>query len=258
MVNEASAGGLLDTAFTFSRPLVDGHVDVRSLARVAARGPPPRPGGVRRLGSRARDGRPGRAVRVRGGLRRDRAPRQPRAAVVPPAVPGPGRVRDACPCRSRLASVRTRLETGAGFDVMRGLWGRVLRSRVALVRRFGAGDVTTRLAALEASRDVVDRSILAVLPAVLSGLVAGARAVHLRRRPRRARAGLRVVHDRGDHAAGVADRPGADRGSTRRRVPSTASCSRCWSRSPRSGSPAPSRARSWPGRPGSRRPSVAG
>ncbi len=173
VVTEASAGGLLDTAFTFSRPLVDGHVDVRSLARVAARG--------RRRDLAAYVG--WAAVLATAGLAVPFAS----GVVFDEIVPRGNRERlwylllclvlvafATVPVQITLASVRTRLETGAGFDVMRGLWGRVLRSRVALVRRFGAGDVTTRLAALEASRDVVDRSILAVLPSVLSGLVAGA------------------------------------------------------------------------------------
>ena len=171
-VTAANAGGLLDTAFTFSRPLVDGHVDVRSLARVAARG--------RRRDLAAYVG--WAAVLATAGLAVPFAS----GVVFDQIVPRGNRDRlwylllclvlvalATVPVQIALASVRTRLETGAGFDVERGVWGRVLRSRVALVRRLGAGDVTTRLAALEASRDVVDRSILAVLPAVLSGLVAG-------------------------------------------------------------------------------------
>ena len=172
VVTPDNAAGLLDTAFTFSRPLVDGHVDVRSLARVAARG--------RRRDLAAYVG--WAAVLATAGLAVPFAS----GVVFDQIVPRGNRDRlwylllclvlvalATVPVQIALASVRTRLETGAGFDVERGVWGRVLRSRVALVRRLGAGDVTTRLAALEASRDVVDRSILAVLPAVLSGLVAG-------------------------------------------------------------------------------------
>ena len=172
LVTEARAAGLLDTAFTFSRPLVDGIVDVRSLGRLAARGR------RRDLGAYAGWA----SVLATAGLAVPLAS----GVVFDEIVPRGNRDRlwylllclvlvalATVPVQVTLASVRTRLETGAGFAVQRGLWGRVLRSRVALVRRLGAGDVATRLATLEASRDVVDRSILAVVPSVLSGLVAG-------------------------------------------------------------------------------------
>jgi ATP-binding cassette subfamily C protein len=77
------------------------------------------------------------------------------------------------PVQLALAASRTRLETRAALDVQRGIWGRILLSPVALVRRLGAGDTAMRLSALETARDPIDQTILSVLPALLTGLLAG-------------------------------------------------------------------------------------
>jgi ABC-type bacteriocin/lantibiotic exporter with double-glycine peptidase domain len=171
-VDQGVSDGLLDTAFTFSRPLVDENLDERAVGRSALRV-------VRRevgayVGWAAVLALAGLAVPFASGV------------VFDEIVPYGDRERlwfllatlvlvalATLPVQVALASVRTRLETEAAYDFLPGLWGRVLRSRVGLVHRLGAGDVTNRLAALEASRDGVDRSVLAVLPAVLSGLLAG-------------------------------------------------------------------------------------
>jgi ABC-type bacteriocin/lantibiotic exporter with double-glycine peptidase domain len=77
------------------------------------------------------------------------------------------------PLQLALTSSKTRFETTASLDVQRGIWGRVLVSPVTLVRRIGAGDLAMRLSALEQARDPVDTTVLSILPALLSGLLAG-------------------------------------------------------------------------------------
>jgi ATP-binding cassette subfamily C protein len=177
LVTADVARGLLDTAFTFSRPLVDGEVDERSVGRSAYQGARRELGAY--LGWAAVLAAAGLAVPFASGVVFDEiVPQGDRsrlwfllATLVMVALA-------MLPVQVALASVRTRLETGASYDLLRGLWGRVLRSRVSLVRRLGAGDVTNRLATIEGARDAVDRSMLAMLPAVLSGLLAGLVLLH--------------------------------------------------------------------------------
>ena len=146
------------TAFTFRRPLVEGGPSTR--ARWAGS---PREDAAETW-RRTPAGRrcslccwPGGAIRLRGGLRRDRATRRTATRLwYLLLVPGPRRAGHGCRCRSRWrrwahppGDDRRRLRRPA-----RACGGGCCAQRVALVRRLGAGDVATRLASLEASRDV--------------------------------------------------------------------------------------------------------
>ena len=171
-VDERAAGRLLDAGFVFSRPLLDAEVDERAVARVAVAG--------RRRPIAAYVGWAtvlavsGLAVPFASGV------------VFEQIVPDADRTRlwyllaalllvalATLPLQLALTSSRTRFETAASLDVQRGIWGRVLASPVTLVRRIGAGDLAMRLSGLETARDPIDTAVLAVLPALLSGLLAG-------------------------------------------------------------------------------------
>jgi ATP-binding cassette subfamily C protein len=78
------------------------------------------------------------------------------------------------PLQLVLTAARTRFEAAAAFDLQRGIWGRVLRSPLSLVKRIGAGDVAIRFGALESARDPIDETVLAPIPGLLSSLLAGA------------------------------------------------------------------------------------
>jgi ABC-type bacteriocin/lantibiotic exporter with double-glycine peptidase domain len=171
-VDATLASGIVDAGFVFNRPIVEERVDRATLGRLAT-------------------GRHGRtigwyaswaAIVAAAGLA------VPFAAgvVFDSIVPAADRQRlwyllaalvlvalATLPIQVAMTSARTRWETTAALDVQRGLWGRVLLSPVRLVQRVGAGDLAMRLAALETARDPIDQTVLAVLPSLLSGLLAG-------------------------------------------------------------------------------------
>lgn len=171
-VDERVAGGLLDTGFVFSKPLLDPEVDQRTVARIAARGR--RPAISSYVGWATLLALSGLAVPFAAGVVFDEiVPNADRArlwyllaALVLVALA-------TLPLQLALTAARTRAETTASLDVQRSIWGRVLVSPVTLVRRIGAGDLAMRLSGLETARDQVDASVLTVLPALLSGLLAG-------------------------------------------------------------------------------------
>lgn len=66
---------------------------------------------------------------------------------------------------------RTRLEAVAMVRFQRGLWGRVLRSPVALVQRIGPGDLAVRFASIEGSRSTIEQAVLGALPTMMSAVV---------------------------------------------------------------------------------------
>jgi len=171
-VNSTTAADILPTGFVFSRPLDDDHVDGRSLLRAATNG---RGRLIRSyLGWSVALAAAGLAVPFSSGV------------VFGDIIPAGDTTRlwhlvvalvlvalATLPLQLALTSARTRAETVAALDVQRGIWGRVLRSPVELVRRIGPGDLAMRLAALEAARDPIDVAVLSALPAVLGGLFAG-------------------------------------------------------------------------------------
>jgi NHLM bacteriocin system ABC transporter ATP-binding protein len=171
-LDERVAAELLDAGFVFSKPALEAEVDERALARIAVH----RRG--RAIGTYVGWGVvlavSGLAVPFASGVVFDQiVPNDDRtrlwyllAALVLVAVA-------TLPLQLALTSARTRFETTASLDVQRSIWGRVLASPVTLVRRIGAGDLAMRLSGLEAVRDPIDASVLMVLPALLSGLLAG-------------------------------------------------------------------------------------
>ena len=76
------------------------------------------------------------------------------------------------PLSLALTAARVRLEAAAAYEVQRSIWGRVLRSPVSIVDRFGAGDLVMRIWALEAARDPFEQAVLGAAPALVAGLVA--------------------------------------------------------------------------------------
>jgi NHLM bacteriocin system ABC transporter ATP-binding protein len=171
-VDATVAGGLIDVGFVFSKPIVDGNVDTRTLARIALRGR--QRAFARYVGWAAILAASGLAVPFASGVVFDQiVPNSDRArlwyllaALILVALA-------TLPLQLALTSSQTRFETSGALDVQRGIWGRVLLSPVTLVKRVGAGDLAMRLAALETARDPVEKAVLSVLPALLSGLLAG-------------------------------------------------------------------------------------
>jgi NHLM bacteriocin system ABC transporter ATP-binding protein len=171
-VDQTIADGLLDAGFVFSKPLTDDPVDTRTLARIAASGRRRAIAGY--LGWSAVLAASGLAVPFASGVVFGQIVPQADlarlwyllAALVLVALA-------TLPMQLALTSAQTRFETTAALDVQRGIWGRVLRSPVTLVRRVGAGDLAMRLAALETARDPIENTVLSALPTLLSGLMAG-------------------------------------------------------------------------------------
>lgn len=171
-VDERVADGLLDAGFVFSQPVLDGEVNPGTVARIAVAG--------RRRPIAAYVG--WASVLAIAGLTVPFAS----GVVFEQIVPHADRARlwyllialilvafASLPLQLALTSAKTRFETTASLDVQRGIWGRVLASPVTLVRRIGAGDLAMRLSGLEVARDPFDATVLSVLPALLSGLLAG-------------------------------------------------------------------------------------
>jgi NHLM bacteriocin system ABC transporter ATP-binding protein len=171
-VDERVASGLLDAGFVFSKPLLDAEVDERTVARTAVAGR--RRPIVSYVGWATMLAISGLAVPFASGV------------VFKEIVPAADRTRlwyllialvlvalATLPLQLALTSSKTRFETSASLDVQRGIWGRVLSSPVTLARRIGAGDLAMRLSGLENARDQIDTTVLSVLPALLSGLLAG-------------------------------------------------------------------------------------
>jgi NHLM bacteriocin system ABC transporter ATP-binding protein len=171
-VNTQAAAQLLDSGFVFAKPVIDAEVDERTLARIAVAGRRQAIGSY--VGWSILLALSGLAVPFAAGV------------VFNQIVPNSDRSRlwfllgalvlvaiATVPLQLALTASRTRFETLASLDIQRGLWGRVLVSPVTLVRRLGAGDLAMRLSGLEAARDPIDSTVLAVLPSLLSGLLAG-------------------------------------------------------------------------------------
>jgi len=171
-VGGSTAEGILDAGFVFSRPLVDDDVDRARVGRVAV---------ARRgsaiatyLGWSALVAATGLAVPFASGV------------VFKSIVPHQDKTRlwfllgvlviiaiAKLALQVAAAAARTRVESTASLDIQRGIWGRILVSPVALVRRLGAGDTAMRLSAAEMARDPIEQTILSALPNMLTGLLAG-------------------------------------------------------------------------------------
>jgi len=75
------------------------------------------------------------------------------------------------PVQMAQTAAATSLEASVSLKLQRGIWGRVLRSPIALVKRLGPGDLSMRLAALETARDPIEQSIIGALPVIIASLV---------------------------------------------------------------------------------------
>jgi ATP-binding cassette subfamily C protein len=75
------------------------------------------------------------------------------------------------PVQIAQTAASTRLEASVSLNLQRGIWGRVLRSPVTLVKRLGPGDLVMRLSALEMARDAMEQSVIGALPVVIGALV---------------------------------------------------------------------------------------
>lgn len=75
------------------------------------------------------------------------------------------------PVQMAQTAAATSLEASVSFRLQRGIWGRVLRSPVALVKRLGPGDLSMRFSALEMARDPIEQSIIGALPVIIASLV---------------------------------------------------------------------------------------
>ena len=135
-VNERLAGQLLDTGFVFNKPLLEAEVDEHVAVQTAV-------AGRRRVlgtyvGWATLIALSGLAVPFAAGV------------VFDQIVPNGDRARlwfllatlvlvalATLPLQLALTSAQTRFETGASLDIQRGIWGRVLASPVTLVRRLG-------------------------------------------------------------------------------------------------------------------------
>ena len=172
ILNKRVAAELLDAGFVFAKPVIDAEVDERTLTRIAVTGR--RRAITSYIGWSIVLALSGLAVPFASGI------------VFKQIVPDSDRSRlwfllaalvlvalATLPLQLALTASRTRFETMASLDIQRGIWGRVLVSPVTLVRRIGAGDLAMRLAGLEMARDPIDSTVLTVLPALLSGLLAG-------------------------------------------------------------------------------------
>ena len=71
-----------------------------------------------------------------------------------------------------MTASRARLEAAAAYEVQRSLWGRVLRSPVSIVDRFGPGELLMRLWALEMARDPFSQAVLGAAPMLIAGAAA--------------------------------------------------------------------------------------
>jgi ATP-binding cassette subfamily C protein len=171
-VDATVAATLLDTGFVFARSLDDPAVDGRSLARIAGRHR--RRAVVATVGWALVLALVGLAVPLASGV------------VFGEIIPESDRRRlwmlvlvlvlaalATLPLQLMFTVSRTRLEAPAALDVQRGVWGRVLRGPSRVIADYGAGDVANRVGGLEALRDPVDQAVLAQVPTLLSGLVAG-------------------------------------------------------------------------------------
>ena len=77
------------------------------------------------------------------------------------------------PVQIAQTAAATGLEATVSWRLQRGIWGRVLRSPIALVKRVGPGDLSIRFSALEMARDPVEQSIIGSLPVILASLLSG-------------------------------------------------------------------------------------
>ncbi len=75
------------------------------------------------------------------------------------------------PVQIAQTAAATGLEATVSWRLQRGIWGRVLRSPIALVKRVGPGDLSIRFSALEMARDPVEQSIIGSLPVILASLL---------------------------------------------------------------------------------------
>lgn len=75
------------------------------------------------------------------------------------------------PVQIAQTAAATGLEATVSWRLQRGIWGRVLRSPIALVKRVGPGDLSIRFSALEMARDPVEQSIIGSLPVIIASLL---------------------------------------------------------------------------------------
>ena len=75
------------------------------------------------------------------------------------------------PVQMAQTAAATSLEATVSLRLQRGIWGRVLRSPIALVKRLGPGDLSMRFSALEMARDPIEQSIIGALPVIIASLV---------------------------------------------------------------------------------------
>lgn len=75
------------------------------------------------------------------------------------------------PVQIAQTAAATGLEATVSWRLQRGIWGRVLRSPIALVKRVGPGDLSIRFSALEMARDPVEQSIIGALPVIIASLL---------------------------------------------------------------------------------------
>ena len=74
------------------------------------------------------------------------------------------------PVQIAQTAASARLEAEFSFNLQRGIWGRVLRSPLSLLKRLGPGDLVMRIMALDVARDQFEQSVIGALPIILAAL----------------------------------------------------------------------------------------
>lgn len=75
------------------------------------------------------------------------------------------------PIQVAQTAASSRLEASVSLKLQRGIWGRVLRSPVGLVKRLGPGDLVMRLASLEMARDPLEQAVISALPVMFGSVL---------------------------------------------------------------------------------------
>ena len=76
------------------------------------------------------------------------------------------------PVHVASTAARTSLEAELSLQFQSALWGRVLFSPIARMKRFGGGDLINRILSLEMGRDMLAQAVLGAIPVMLSGAFA--------------------------------------------------------------------------------------